>query len=296
MNCSNCGSPIEPGKKFCGDCGQPVIAEPPPTEAPPPLPDDIPTQMVEMPAPPEPRWILARPGLEPIELGERLLLGRGTDCDYVLDDTQASRQHALIEKGDDGFTLTDQDSSNGTFVNEERIYGPVLLSEGDAVRIGQTTFTFELQEVDEEAAQAEAEEIEVASLAEPVAPAEPEPKAAPVEPPAEPLTPVEPPEEAAPVEEQAMQFCPECGAAIEPGIAFCGECGHHFSAAPEQPASAVPPGVWDPEDSLEPQPINPKRLYFSRKGLGIGCLVIVALGLALTCFIYVLDYLVGLLM
>jgi pSer/pThr/pTyr-binding forkhead associated (FHA) protein len=307
MNCKNCGSPVEPGKKFCGECGQPVVVDPPPTEAPPPLPDDIPTQLAYEPAPPEEVWVLSRPGVEPIVLGETTLLGRGTDCDYMLDDTQASRRHALIEKGEEGYTLTDQDSSNGTFVDEERIFGPVLLAEGDTIRIGQTSFTFEQLADTEAEVEPEGAEPPAAQQAEPAPPAAPVVETPPA---AEPEVETPPPLAAAPepaprvespaapgqVQAPAGSFCPACGAALEPGIAFCGECGHQLTAAPAagQPQAAVPD--WDPIEAMKPQPIDARRIHFSRKGLRIGCLVVVGVGLALTCFLYVLDYLVGLLL
>lgn len=285
MNCSNCGSPIEPGKKFCGECGQPVVVEPPPTEAPPPIPDDIPTQLAYEPTPPEEVWVLSRPGQEPIVLGESTLFGRGTECDYMLDDTQASRRHALIEKGEEGYTLTDQDSSNGTFVDEERLYGSVLLTEGDTIRIGQTTFTFEqLDEGDEGQARAAEPEPVVQKPAEPASPAEAVPPAAPP-PPAE--APAEPIQAQAP----ERKFCPSCGAVLEPGIAFCGECGHQLPAEPVagQPHEAVPD--WDPIDSLAPQPID-RKLHFSRRGLLIGGGVILALLLSAICCAVVVSYVV----
>ena len=268
MNCSNCGSPIEPGKKFCGECGQPVAVEPPPTEAPPPIPDAIPTELAPPPVPEE-QWALTRPGQDPVMLGESILLGRGTDCDFILDDTQASRQHALIEQGEEGFTLTDQESSNGTFVNEERLFGPVLLAEGDAIRIGQTIFTFE-RIGDEEPVKA-AVKVD-------------EPKPVPA---------VAEVEAAAPVEPAGQSHCPECGASIASGVTFCGSCGHQLSDAAEVPLpQAAAPGAWDPDDSLEPQPINPRRLHMSRRGLGIGCLVVVGLGLTTLCFLYILEFLI----
>jgi predicted component of type VI protein secretion system len=229
-----------------------------------------------------------------VVLGDSTLIGRGTDCDYILDDTQASRSHALIEKGEEGFTLTDQDSSNGTFVDDERIYGPVLLSEGDTILIGQTTFTFEqLDEVEDEIEEA----VDQAAPPEPVVaePDEPAPSAEAV-PPAEPQMPVEAPAEPVRAQAPAGKICPSCGAALEPGIAFCGECGHQLAGAPAAGGVQAAAPDWDPIDSMEPQPIDPKRPYFSRKGLRIGCLVLVGLALALTCFLYVLDYLVGLLM
>jgi hypothetical protein len=268
MNCNHCGSPIDPGKKFCGECGQPVAVEPPPTEAPPPIPDAIPTELAPPPVPEE-QWALVRPGQDPIILSESTSLGRGTDCDYMLDDTQASRQHALIEQSEEGFMLTDQESSNGTFVNEDRIYGPVQLTAGDEIRIGQTTFTFEL--LGEEQPVKQAVKVDA-------------PKPAPV---------VEEVKEAEPLQQVGQSYCPECGAGIAVGVTFCGSCGHQLSGAPAVPLpQAATPGAWDADDSLDPQPINPRRLHFSRRGLGIGCLVIVGLGLTTLCFLYVLEYLI----
>jgi pSer/pThr/pTyr-binding forkhead associated (FHA) protein len=267
MNCIHCGSPIEPGKKFCGECGQPVAVEPPPTEAPPPIPDDIATELVPMPIPEE-QWVLVRPGQDPIILGDSLLFGRGTDCDYVLDDSQASRKHALIEKGEEGYTLTDQDSSNGTFVNEERLYGPVLLSEGDTIRIGQTTFTFELE--------GEQEPVKPAVKVD-------QPKPVPA------MEEVKAAEPAPPVEPADQSFCPECGASIDPGTTFCGACGHQLASAPAAPQA------WDSVDSLEPQPINPRRLHFSRRGLLIGGGIILALLISAACCAVTLSFAVQLL-
>lgn len=50
-----------------------------------------------------------------------------------------SRSHAVIEWGDAvprRFTLTDLVSSNGTFVNGERVSGMVVLQDGDQIQLG----------------------------------------------------------------------------------------------------------------------------------------------------------------
>lgn len=62
--------------------------------------------------------------------------------DLVLHDGRASRLHAIVRKLQNGFTLIDLNSANGTFVNEKRITEH-LMREGDVVRIGETTMRFE---------------------------------------------------------------------------------------------------------------------------------------------------------
>ncbi len=68
-------------------------------------------------------------------------VGRGTDCEIVLVDPNSSRVHALIGRATDGWWLTDQDSRNGVFVNDQRVHR-VALQDGDRLRFGETVFTF----------------------------------------------------------------------------------------------------------------------------------------------------------
>jgi adenylate cyclase len=62
--------------------------------------------------------------------------------DLVVNDGRASRLHAVIRKLQNGFTVVDLNSANGTYVNEKPIK-ELLLREGDVVRIGETRFRFE---------------------------------------------------------------------------------------------------------------------------------------------------------
>lgn len=62
-------------------------------------------------------------------------LGRGYDCDVHLDDDSASRRHAVINRDSHGYVLKDLGSTNGTYVNNERIKQHRLLA-GDRIRIG----------------------------------------------------------------------------------------------------------------------------------------------------------------
>lgn len=67
--------------------------------------------------------------------------GRGPSSDIFLDDVTVSRKHAVFSRGDDGFTVRDVGSLNGTYVNRERI-DSVLLRTGDEVQIGKFRLVF----------------------------------------------------------------------------------------------------------------------------------------------------------
>ncbi|MDO5746249.1 MAG: FHA domain-containing protein [Actinomycetaceae bacterium] len=68
-----------------------------------------------------------------------IIVGRAPSCTLVLDDTYASSQHARFYKHDDQWYLEDMNSTNGTFVDGERMVSPREIGIGIQVRIGQTT-------------------------------------------------------------------------------------------------------------------------------------------------------------
>jgi signal transduction histidine kinase len=73
--------------------------------------------------------------------GPSISLGRDTSNAIQLHDTEVSRQHADIRVQDNVFSLTDLNSSNGTFVNGKRVQRSTLAS-GDQVQIGGTLMLF----------------------------------------------------------------------------------------------------------------------------------------------------------
>lgn len=75
--------------------------------------------------------------------GEESTLGRQGDNTIVINDHQLSRKHARIIVGPAGPTITDLDSANGTYVNEERIDSARALQPGDRLRLGGTTLLVE---------------------------------------------------------------------------------------------------------------------------------------------------------
>ena len=74
---------------------------------------------------------------------EEFLVGRGTDCDLRLSDGSISRHHCLIRVRPQETTLVDLGSSNGTYVNGQRIVSQTRLSPGDKISMGPFIFVFE---------------------------------------------------------------------------------------------------------------------------------------------------------
>ncbi len=72
-----------------------------------------------------------------------VLIGRSKEANFRLTDRMVSRRHCIIRPVKAGFyEIDDVGSSNGTYVNEERITGKKLLSSGDKIRVGETIIKF----------------------------------------------------------------------------------------------------------------------------------------------------------
>jgi pSer/pThr/pTyr-binding forkhead associated (FHA) protein len=72
------------------------------------------------------------------------LIGRGADCDLRLRVSSVSRHHCLIRLGNDGATVLDLGSSNGTYLNGERVRSQADLHHGDELQVGSCRFLVEL--------------------------------------------------------------------------------------------------------------------------------------------------------
>lgn len=72
--------------------------------------------------------------------GDRMSFGRGSEAEHRFADDGLSRLHATIYRDRDRVWIVDENSSNGTFVNGERVSGSgTPLRHGDAIRIGHRT-------------------------------------------------------------------------------------------------------------------------------------------------------------
>lgn len=74
-----------------------------------------------------------------------LVIGRNPDASFVLNDPSVSGRHATLEDRGGTWTLVDQGSTNGTFVNGRRI-SEVDLSSGDKLAFGSSVVRFEIQD------------------------------------------------------------------------------------------------------------------------------------------------------
>ena len=72
---------------------------------------------------------------------DEIVIGRAEDADISLDIEHVSRKHAVIIKEGSSYVLKDNDSTNGTFVNTQKIKEVTLL-EQDIILIGNTLFKF----------------------------------------------------------------------------------------------------------------------------------------------------------
>ena len=77
-----------------------------------------------------------------VELDLEVAIGR-QDTDLVVEDPEVSRRHAVLRRSDGSVVVEDLDSTNGTFVNGERIHSPIAVGPGDQIRVGQTTLEIE---------------------------------------------------------------------------------------------------------------------------------------------------------
>jgi pSer/pThr/pTyr-binding forkhead associated (FHA) protein len=83
-----------------------------------------------------------------VKHGHRVLLlgsgtvtmGRRSTCDYVLNDSQVSREHARIIVGEQTFAIEDLGSANGVLVNGAPVTGLRRLNTGDTFQVGAQVF------------------------------------------------------------------------------------------------------------------------------------------------------------
>ncbi len=93
-------------------------------------------------------WVLAIDS--GVHAGDRLQLvpdvriGRSDGCELVLDDDYVSAMHAqLTHRSDGSWVLRDLGSTNGTYVDSERISSPTIVGPDDIIRIGEVQMRLE---------------------------------------------------------------------------------------------------------------------------------------------------------
>jgi pSer/pThr/pTyr-binding forkhead associated (FHA) protein len=74
------------------------------------------------------------------ELADELTLGRAAGCGVRVEDVYTSSIHARLYRRDSSLWVEDLGSTNGTWVNAERIGSPARLGKGDLLQVGGTVF------------------------------------------------------------------------------------------------------------------------------------------------------------
>ena len=69
-------------------------------------------------------------------------MGRSKDCDIVVNDNRSSRFHAVLTTDNQGCTIKDLGSSNGTKVDGKKIDSPTRLNSGNRIMIGDAVYVF----------------------------------------------------------------------------------------------------------------------------------------------------------
>jgi len=87
----------------------------------------------------------------PLEKTE-LFVGRDMGNDVVINDPEISRRHARLFQQGNSYVLEDLGSTNGTFVNGQRLMGPGVLHPGDSITFGERMgMVFEVADFDQDA-------------------------------------------------------------------------------------------------------------------------------------------------
>jgi hypothetical protein len=153
--CSHCGTQLEPDSNFCDMCGAPLSEAPSPTPAPVPAPPpiDSPDEAIQgclvvqgtnatLPFPPGKTEIVV--GREDPVSGVFPAIDL---TDHGGDAGGVSRQHARIFIQGTRVSIEDLNSTNYTYVNQQKLMPeqPYHLNDGDEIRLGRVKLDFHTQ-------------------------------------------------------------------------------------------------------------------------------------------------------
>jgi pSer/pThr/pTyr-binding forkhead associated (FHA) protein len=88
-------------------------------------------------------WILQSPDTTfRLQTGAIKTVGRAPRADFVLDAALVSRLHCRLTASDENVEVVDLQSTNGTYVNDQRVE-KARLTKGDRLRVGRVELTVE---------------------------------------------------------------------------------------------------------------------------------------------------------
>ena len=71
-----------------------------------------------------------------------IVIGRAVENDIVVTSKRVSREHACVRRDGWRVVLEDMGSTNGTFLNDERVLSPIALHDEDRIKVGDVVLTF----------------------------------------------------------------------------------------------------------------------------------------------------------
>ena len=153
-NCPQCHAQVDPEDRFCPRCGTklpaadvqsddvtgvvPIVDDSGPMPA-------VATENLEDLAPGTAVFLVRKgpgQGTRFVLTGEQLEIGRADEAAVFLDDVTVSRRHAILTHDDQGWTIADAGSLNGTYVNRELVGDVHRLVEGEEVQLGKYRFVY----------------------------------------------------------------------------------------------------------------------------------------------------------
>jgi predicted component of type VI protein secretion system len=190
-------------------------------------------------------------------------IGRDVNNDIVINDSEVSRNHGRLTSQSGGYLIEDLASTNGTFVNGQRLIGPKLLNPSDVIGLGETI-------VMEYSYVADAGATVVASA--------PAPMMAPEPPTAPPQTP-EPAPVMAPAPSPAPMMAPDPTPPTPPAPEPMMAPPPMMSSEPAYSPPPAPSPYTPPPPPPAPAPMTPAKPNNNTRNIGIacGCLVLLCL-------------------
>lgn len=79
-----------------------------------------------------------------------ITIGRDPACDCILNDSTVSATHARLYYRQGQWWVEDLRSTNGTFLNQDPVFTPLVLTNADQLRCGQVLLTIAIQQLDNE--------------------------------------------------------------------------------------------------------------------------------------------------
>jgi two-component system, cell cycle response regulator len=81
------------------------------------------------------------------QISGSLSIGRDASAGIVIDDDEISRRHAVVTRDGDELVILDLDSTNGTWLNDQRVESGHRVRIGDRMRIGATVLELRTGEI-----------------------------------------------------------------------------------------------------------------------------------------------------